>query len=73
VLCVTIQGAKRSIFGDKFFDYPAGKALIVSCEMPAFSKIVKASPSAPFLGIEARPLMLTEAMNVETARLQSRI
>jgi AraC-like DNA-binding protein len=50
-LCVVVQGAKWTLFGDKRYDYKAGQALVVSVEMPAFSRVVKASPTAPYLGV----------------------
>jgi AraC-like DNA-binding protein len=50
-LCITVQGAKSTIFGDRQFDYGAGQALVVSVEMPAFSRVVEASPSQPYLGV----------------------
>jgi AraC-like DNA-binding protein len=50
-LCVVVQGAKWSTFGDKRFDYRAGQALVVSVEMPAFSRVVEASPGEPYLGV----------------------
>jgi AraC-like DNA-binding protein len=50
-LCVVVQGTKWTTFGDRRYDYPAGRALVVSVEMPAFSRVVKASPAEPFLAI----------------------
>jgi AraC-like DNA-binding protein len=50
-LCVVVQGAKWTTFGDQRFDYGPGQALVVSVEMPAFSKITQASPSEPYLGL----------------------
>lgn len=50
-LCVVIQGAKWTIFGDRRYDYRAGQALVVSVEMPAFSRVVKASPTEPYLAV----------------------
>ena len=50
-LCVVAQGAKWTTFGGRRFDYRAGDALVVSVEMPAFSRVVEASPGAPFLGL----------------------
>jgi AraC-like DNA-binding protein len=50
-LCVVVQGAKWTTFGDRRYDYRAGQALVVSVEMPAFSRVVKASPAEPYLGI----------------------
>ncbi len=39
------------MFGETRFDYHAGQALVVSVELPAFSTIVEASPSKPYLGV----------------------
>jgi AraC-like DNA-binding protein len=50
-LCITLQGAKSTIFGDQRYDYGAGQALVVSVEMPAFSRVAEASPTEPYLGI----------------------
>ncbi|GGA00978.1 AraC family transcriptional regulator [Dyella caseinilytica] len=50
-LCVVVQGAKWTIFGDRRFDYRAGQALVVSVEMPAFSRVAEASPTEPYLGV----------------------
>jgi AraC-like DNA-binding protein len=50
-LCITVQGAKWAIFGNKRFDYKAGQALIVSVEMPALGRVAEASPTEPYLGI----------------------
>lgn len=50
-LCIVVQGAKWTMFGETRFDYHAGQALVVSVEMPAFSTIVEASPSEPYLGV----------------------
>lgn len=50
-LCVVVQGTKWTTFGDRRYDYPAGRALVVSVEMPAFSRVVKASPAEPFLAV----------------------
>ena len=50
-LCIVVQGAKWTMFGETRFDYHAGQALLVSVELPAFSTIVEASPSEPYLGV----------------------
>ncbi|VWB05192.1 AraC family transcriptional regulator [Burkholderia arboris] len=50
-LCVVVQGAKWTTFGGRRYDYGPGRALVVSVEMPATSRIVKASETEPFLGI----------------------
>jgi AraC-like DNA-binding protein len=50
-LCMTVQGAKSTLFGDQKFVYGAGQALVVSVEMPALSRVIKASPERPYLGL----------------------
>ena len=50
-LCITVQGAKWTTFGDQRFEYRAGQALVVSVEMPAFGRVTEASPDKPYLGI----------------------
>ena len=50
-LCVTAQGAKWAIFGEKRYEYRAGQALVVSVEMPSRGAVSAASSTEPFLGI----------------------
>jgi len=50
-LCVVVQGAKWTTFGDQRFDYGPGQALVVSVEMPALSRVTQASPTEPHLGV----------------------
>ncbi len=50
-LCIVLQGAKWTMFGETRVDYRAGQAMVVSVEMPAFSTIVEASPNEPYLGV----------------------
>ncbi len=50
-LCIVAQGAKWTMFGETRFDYRAGSAMVVNVELPAFSTIVEASPSEPYLGM----------------------
>jgi hypothetical protein len=45
------QGAKRAVLGDRVFDYPAGKYLIVGIELPIVANVVQASVDEPFLGL----------------------
>ena len=49
-LCITAQGAKWTMFGQKRFEYPAGKALVVSVDLPSRGTISAASRTEPFLG-----------------------
>ena len=39
------------MFGETRFDYHAGEAMVVNVELPAFSTIIEASTSEPYLGI----------------------
>ena len=50
-LCIVVQGAKWTNFGDRRFEYGAGQALVVTVEMPAFGTVAEASPSEPYLGV----------------------
>lgn len=50
-LCVVVQGAKWTTFGERRYDYRAGQALVVSVEMPAFGRVAKASAAEPYLGV----------------------
>lgn len=50
-LCIVVQGAKLTTFGNRQFAYRAGQALVVSVETPAFGRVVEASPGKPFLGV----------------------
>ena len=45
------QGAKRAVLGDRVFDYPAGKYLIVGIELPMVANVVQASVEKPCLGL----------------------
>ncbi|BDI32225.1 AraC family transcriptional regulator [Capsulimonas corticalis] len=63
-LCFVVQGAKQSMLGDKWINYRAGQALVVSIEMPAFGRIVEATQSKPYLsiGVELDIAALREVM-----------
>ena len=50
-LCVVVQGAKCTTFGNKRFDYRAGQALVVSLEIPSYGRVVEASPDKPYLSV----------------------
>src|SRR5580698_3830214 len=56
--------AGESPFVTRRIDYGAGQALVVSVEMPAFGRVVEASPSEPYLGviIEFDPAVMREVM-----------
>ena len=50
-LCVVVQGAKSTTFGNQRFEYRAGQALVVSLEIPSYGRVVEASPAKPHLSI----------------------
>lgn len=50
-LCITLQGAKWTAFGDRRFDYGASRAMVVGVEMPAVGQVTEASPAKPYLGL----------------------
>lgn len=50
-LCITVQGAKEVAFGERVFDYGEMAFLLVSVEMPAFSRVTKATKDRPYIGI----------------------
>lgn len=50
-LCITLQGAKQVLFGDKLFDYGEMQALAVSVEIPGVGRVTRASVREPYLGV----------------------
>ena len=50
-LCITVQGAKQVLFGDKLFDYGEMQALVVGVEQPGVGRVTRASVREPYLGI----------------------
>ncbi len=50
-LCVVVQGGKQIHIGEKMLAYGEMECLIVSMELPATGRIVKASESEPFIGV----------------------
>ena len=49
VVCLILQGAKRTFIGDQAFEYGAGDCMIVAAEVTAMGQISQASPAAPYL------------------------
>lgn len=49
VVALVAQGAKRSVLGDRVFDYAAGQFLVVTVDLPLTSHITAASAREPFL------------------------
>jgi AraC-like DNA-binding protein len=50
-LCITVQGAKQVLFGDKLFDYGEMQALVVGVEQPGVGRVTRATLREPYLGI----------------------
>jgi AraC-like DNA-binding protein len=50
-LCIILQGAKEIIVGGETYRYDAARSLIVTVDLPAFTRVVEASPERPCLAI----------------------
>lgn len=50
-LCIVVQGAKWTTFGERRLEYRTGQAMVVSIEMPGASQVVEGGPDAPYLSI----------------------
>ncbi len=50
-LCIVVQGAKWTTFGNRRLHYKAGQAMVVSLEMPGSSQVVEGGPDAPYLSV----------------------
>lgn len=48
-LALVLQGAKRSVLGERVYDYYAGQYLVVTLDLPLVSHIVEASSDRPFI------------------------
>lgn len=53
-LCLISQGRKQVILGDEVYTYDANHFLFTAVDLPIISKIIEASPEAPYLGIILR-------------------
>jgi AraC-like DNA-binding protein len=51
VVSLVAQGAKRSVLGERAFDYGAGQFLVITVDLPLTSHITAASDSEPFMGV----------------------
>lgn len=50
VVSLVGQGAKRSMLGDRTFDYGAGQFVVITVDLPLTSHITHASDDEPFMG-----------------------
>jgi AraC-like DNA-binding protein len=48
---LVVQGAKRTLAGDKVFDYGAGQCLVVPVDMPVAGQVTGASAEKPYLAV----------------------
>lgn len=53
-LGLVVQGRKRTVSGDRVFDYAAGEFLIAQLDLPVVGQVTAASTECPFLGIGIR-------------------
>jgi AraC-like DNA-binding protein len=50
-LCIVVQGAKWTTFGNRRLDYRSGQAMVVGIEMPGFSQVVEGTDGAPYYSV----------------------
>jgi len=50
-LCLVVQGAKEMAVGDRVLTYRENQALVVSFDVPAFGRVIEASPARPYLAV----------------------
>jgi AraC-like DNA-binding protein len=67
-LGLVAQGAKQTLLGDETFDYETGHYIVTTIDLPISSRIVRASPAAPYLsvGLVLQPAAIA-ALLLETA------
>lgn len=67
-LGLVVQGRKRTLSGDRVFNYAAGEFLIAQLDLPVTGQVTEASAGCPFLGVGIRiePQEIA-AMLLETA------
>jgi AraC-like DNA-binding protein len=53
-LALVVQGRKRTVSGDRVFDYAVGEFLIAQLDLPVVGQVTTASAERPFLGIGLR-------------------
>ncbi|CDG84289.1 AraC family transcriptional regulator [Janthinobacterium agaricidamnosum] len=64
VFALVAQGAKRTMLGDRVYDYGAGQYLVVSVDLPISGSITRASPAEPFLavGLTLKPAIIASLL-----------
>lgn len=63
-MALVVQGAKRTVLGDREFNYGAGEYLVASIELPVTGSIVQASVDRPFLAfvLHLEPARIAELL-----------
>jgi AraC-like DNA-binding protein len=63
-LGVVVQGAKRTVVGDRVFEYGEGDFVVVSTDLPIASRIVRASAERPYLacGLNLNPATIASLL-----------
>ncbi|WP_455274938.1 AraC family transcriptional regulator [Rhizobium herbae] len=51
ILCLVLQGAKQTSFGETVVTFAQGQSVIVSLELPTFARVVQASTERPYLAL----------------------
>lgn len=49
VVCLVLQGRKRTFIGDDILEYGPGECLVVAAEVAAMGQVIEATPAEPFL------------------------
>ncbi|WP_231592432.1 AraC family transcriptional regulator [Pelagovum pacificum] len=51
VVCLVLQGRKRTFIGDSVFSYGPGECMVVVAEVTAMGQVCEATPEEPFLSL----------------------
>lgn len=51
IVCLVLQGAKRTIIGNQVLEYTAGHSMIVAAEVAAMGQVCEASTDEPYLAL----------------------
>lgn len=51
VVCLVLQGRKRTFIGDTVLEYGAGEYIVVAAELTAMGQVCEASPDEPYLAL----------------------
>ncbi|PAU76085.1 AraC family transcriptional regulator [Halomonas salipaludis] len=78
LICLILQGAKRSVIGNKERLFSAGQSVIVSADMPVVGRIVQASQREPYLAVSIELEMsilreLTAHMAISSSQRSSEV